>query len=95
MHRVLQDFPAVDTVVEPLIPAPINVNTASVEALTAVFAQLRQPPVVRQTESGVQRSTPPIFARAAARQLAEDIALMRTASDRPGTGAFTGWQDFV
>ncbi|MCA3007382.1 MAG: hypothetical protein INH34_03290 [Phycisphaerales bacterium] len=95
LHRVLQDFPAVDTVVEPLIPAPINVNTASVEALTAVFAQLRQPPVVRQTESGVQRSTPPIFARAAARQLAEDIALLRAASDRPGTGAFTGWQDFV
>jgi hypothetical protein len=95
LHRVLQDFPAIDTVVEPLIPAPVNVNTASVDALTALFAQLRQPPVVRQTETGLQRSTPPVFARSAARQLAEDVALLRVHADRAGAGPFTGWQDFV
>ena len=39
---VSQTFPAVDTVVEPLVPAPVNVNTASDEVLTAIFANVRR-----------------------------------------------------
>ena len=58
---VLQDFPSVDTVIEPLIPVPVNVNTASIEVLTALFAEVgtgaRVPPPNAQSR---QRLTPPL-----------------------------------
>jgi hypothetical protein len=95
LHAVLQDFPAIDTVVEPLVPPPVNANTASAEVLAALLTQLRQPPQVRQSESGTIRTSPPVFSRDKARQLADDLVLLRTATDTAGTGPFTGWQDLV
>jgi len=95
---VTHDFPAIDTVVEPLVPIPINVNTASVEVLTAAFAELRRSAdVIAHEGDGQRRMTPPLaFSRSQARELAEEIAARRTEDDSaPGNGPFAGWQDFV
>ncbi len=95
---VAQDFPAIDTVVEPLIPAPVNLNTAPVEVLTALFGEVRRAASVRVHDSdGRQRTAPPpAFSRSMARSLAEEIVTRRSGDARePGMGPFTGWKDLV
>src|SRR5690606_25397051 len=76
-------YEAIETVIEPLVPPPVNVNTASREVLVAAFENLRQgrrmrpapnpdDPANQQTEHGsAQRLVqygPPI-----GRQRAEEI----------------------
>jgi hypothetical protein len=96
LHRVLGAFPQVDTVIEPLIPAPVNVNTASVEVLTTLFAELRQGADVRVHEGEQRRqSSPRRLSVAEARQLAEEIATMRRVGDHRLQGPFQGWKDLV
>ncbi|MBL8727724.1 MAG: hypothetical protein JNM25_04785 [Planctomycetes bacterium] len=90
---VAQDHPAIDTVVEPLIPAPVNVNTASVEVLTALCRELRRSASVQVHEAdGRERpAPPPSLSAGQARDLAEEIVSRRGGDGGP----FTGWQDLV
>ena len=89
-------FPASDTTVEPLIPAPVNVNTAPAEVLVAVCAEVRQSSDVRALDpQGRRRATPPVFSTSRAREFAEQLVALRTPGDGPQHGPFTGWQDFV
>ncbi|MBX3464478.1 MAG: hypothetical protein KF830_15015 [Planctomycetes bacterium] len=95
LQPVAQDFPAIDTVVEPLVPAPVNVNTAPVEVLTALFRELRRSAAVRvQDPDRRQRPTPP---PAVSPQLARDLAaeIVERRNPASGQGPFTGWQDLV
>ncbi|MEO6594502.1 MAG: hypothetical protein ABIP94_07100, partial [Planctomycetota bacterium] len=95
---VVQGFPAIDTVVEPLVPAPINVNTADEAVLVATFAEVRREIAVLLHETdGSRRSTPPLaISRGQARELAQQLLALRQGDERvPGQGPFTGWQDFV
>ncbi len=95
---VSQDFPAIDTVVEPLLPAPVNVNTAPVEVLTALLRELRRSASVRVHDAdGRQRTAPPpSLSPQEARDLAAEIVQRRSGDARePGQGPFTGWQDFA
>jgi hypothetical protein len=96
LFTVQQSFPAVDTVIEPLIPAPVNVNTASLEVLLAACANVRQAGAVRMTEDQHQRSSSPRdVGRSEALALAMDILAQRTPSAAPGQGPFRGWRDFA
>ncbi|HEU4417381.1 MAG TPA: hypothetical protein VFT55_00505, partial [Planctomycetota bacterium] len=99
---VLQSWPDIDTVVEPLVPAPVNVNTASAAVLTALFSEVRQAPaVITHSTGGVQGSGVLPVSRAQARELADAIVTLRSAergSGSPGgpaTGPFEGWRDFA
>jgi hypothetical protein len=102
---VVANFAANDTVAEPLLPAPLNINTAPVEALAAVLAELRVAELVRvvdpqQRRRSAQRSLTP----GAAQDLANRIVAARS-GEEPGAGAgsagasagapFTGWQNLV
>ncbi|MBK8100245.1 MAG: hypothetical protein IPK26_24340 [Planctomycetes bacterium] len=97
LYPVAQGYPAIDTVVEPLVPAPVNVNTADIELLAALAMQIRRAWDVRVHEAdGQRRQQPPApIGRSMARELAEQIAALRIADGAPGQGAFTGWQDFA
>jgi hypothetical protein len=92
---VVQEFPADNTIVEPLVPAPVNLNTASREVLVALFAEVRRAPNVRmQDATGRQRQTPSrAISRSEAAALADEILARRT-PDGSAAGPFTGWQDF-
>lgn len=94
---VSKSFPAVDTVVEPLVPAPVNVNTASAEVLTALFANVRRSDGLRIPAGNQRQSTaPPNISPSAAAELADEIVQLRfQASGVVGGGPFTGWQDLV
>ncbi|MFM1871366.1 MAG: hypothetical protein RL398_788, partial [Planctomycetota bacterium] len=98
LHPVVQEFPANDTVVEPLVPSPVNINTAPVAVLSALLREVRRSFDVRVPEAdGRQRAAPPLaVSRGLANELAEAIATLRVGDGRdPGTGPFTGWKDFV
>jgi len=90
-------YEASDTVVEPLVPAPVNVNTASVEVLTALFANVRRSDGLQIPADNQRRGTsPPNISPSAARELANEIEMLRfQAAGVPGGGPFTGWQDLV
>ncbi|MCC7061473.1 MAG: hypothetical protein IT456_01635 [Planctomycetes bacterium] len=95
---VTQAFSAIDTLVEPLVPAPVNVNTASGAVLLAMFAEVRRAPNVRVHESdGRQRQTPMRgISRSDAKALADEIETVRQGDENvPGQGPFRGWQDFA
>ena len=71
-------FPAMDTVVEPLVPAPVNVNTASREVLTALMANIRQSSGLRIPADNQRRGTePPSISRRAAGELADELIQLR------------------
>lgn len=96
---VLQAFPAIDTVVEPLVPVPVNVNTASAEVLVALFRSLQRAMDVRVHEGQGQarREPPPPISRSEAQEFAEQLLMLRQDGDtgEPSANAFSGWQDFV
>ncbi|MBL9078620.1 MAG: hypothetical protein JNL08_14005 [Planctomycetes bacterium] len=95
---VAADYPAVVTVVEPLIPAPVNINTAPVEVLTALLRELRRGASVRVHDAdGRQRTAPPpSLSPAVAREVAEEIVARRSGDPSdPGYGPFTGWRDLI
>ncbi|HEB53435.1 MAG TPA: hypothetical protein ENI87_09300, partial [bacterium] len=90
---VKASFPAVDTVVEPLIPPPVNVNTADPDVLATVLANVRRSGNLRITHDNNRRSTaPPNVTPRMARELADEIAALRSPD---GDGPFTGWQDLA
>lgn len=92
-------FPAIDTVVEPLIPSPVNINTAPVEVLTAVLTHVRRSAnLFINHDNGRRAAAPPNISPSEAAQLAMEIAALRTFGDgsMPGaTGPFKNWQDLV
>lgn len=93
LFHVTQTFHADDTMVEPLIPAPVNVNTAPPEVLTALCAQVRPGADVRVHEdTGKTRLLPNWITPSQAREVTDELATQRA----PGTvkGPFTGWHDF-
>ncbi len=95
---VLGSFPGTDTVVEPLIPAPVNINTAGEEVLAALFTHVRVASDVRVHDGAAPPSLAPRWIRPAdGKQLASDLVAMRTISvDGGGSGGpFTGWRDLV
>ena len=100
LQPVKQSFAADDTLVEPLIPAPVNVNTASLEVLVALLAEVRQGGQVRVGDpQGNQRKTRP-FSRSQARELAERWLALRSSGEAAGgdaglSGPFRSWQDLV
>ncbi len=97
LMKVVQDWPAIDTVVEALIPAPVNLNTASSQVLTAIFAELRRSSDLGVHDGADQRraAVPPSLGRSEARALADEIVARRVPTGEAGAGTFTGWQDLV
>jgi len=96
---VRNEFPAIDTVVEPLIPPPVNINTAPVEVLTAVLSHVRRSADLFISNDNSRRSAaPPNISPSEAVKLAMEIAAMRTFGDGSIAGAsgpFKNWQDLV
>lgn len=90
---VLRDFPALDTVVEPLVPPPLNLNTASAETLTALMGGLRASPSQLRTtdpDGKNRRAPPPAISASEASGAASRIV------DARSSGAdFAAWQDLV
>ncbi len=86
-----QDFPELDTVVEPLVPAPVNVNTAEPAVLAALFAGCRRGIDVRVHDaSGSRRVSPmPPMSPGEAREIADQICSLR--EDLP----FAGFEDLA
>jgi hypothetical protein len=94
---VLQDFPALDTVVEPLVPPPVNVNTAPQRVLETVLTHLRRAAGLRVPEANQRRqAAPPFVSRGMAQMLAGELVALRSPAGFGGpSGPFTGWQDLV
>lgn len=93
---VLGTFPAADTVVEPLVPAPVNLNTASVQVLTAIAEQIGRAKAVQAPGAdGHQTMLAPWLTRSVARDWAEQVVALRGSTGGPGQGPFTGWKDLV
>jgi hypothetical protein len=73
-----QPFEVPDVFVEPVVSAPVNINTAEPELLGAILANLRRPvPGVQRDGDHRQTSVPPALGPAEARQLADTIVAMR------------------
>lgn len=97
LRPVLQAFSAIDSVVEPLVPVPVNVNTAVADVLTAVFAEVRRAPAVKVHDGDNRQRQTPLrgISHAEAQTLAEEIVALRAGDPQtPGQGPFRGWQDF-
>jgi hypothetical protein len=92
---VTTPFPALDTEVEPLVPAPVNANTADPAVLVALFAEVRRSPDVRVVDADNRQRQKAIrgISRTEAQTLAEEIATRRQGNDT-GHGPLLGWQDF-
>lgn len=94
---VQQPFAPIDTVVEPLVPVPVNVNTASREVLQALWASLQRGGDVRLHDgSGGDRSEPPpALGRSEVADMVDQILALRSDTGGDSGGPFSGWQDFV
>lgn len=90
-------FNPVDTVVEPLIAAPVNINTASEDVLVAILTHVRRSANLRINHNNNRRSTaPPTISPSEARDLAAQIMEMRGGMDidgQPVGRPFESWQD--
>jgi hypothetical protein len=94
--RVAQAFPAIDTVVEPLIPAPVNVNTAPPEVLEATLAQLRQEGGARVHDGqGARPTVPPWLRPSEAKSLAEEIVAARAGGESGQAAPVASWRALV
>jgi hypothetical protein len=93
---VLQDFKAVESVVEPLLPPPLNCNTADAKVLAAVFANLRRGMRVRVHDADGRKRIPPQvpFSWSEARELADQIVALR-AGTGADAGPFAGWKEIA
>ncbi|MEY2981924.1 MAG: hypothetical protein RL562_2151 [Planctomycetota bacterium] len=69
-------FVPVDTVVEPLVQVPVNINTAAPEVLTALFAHARRQVSGANREDGATR-LPPVIRRRDAANLATQMTMLR------------------
>ncbi len=100
---LVHEYVPTETIVERVVPVPVNVNTASEEILTALIQSMRVKP--RSMVAGGHResiATKPYYSRRQAQSMAERIYALRTyvpgiedeveADDIPGP--FNGWEDF-
>ncbi|MBK8978077.1 MAG: hypothetical protein IPM29_19405 [Planctomycetes bacterium] len=107
LHPLSQPFEPLETIVEPLVPVAVNLNTAEEPVLRAVFAHLRAnvPSVVRDGET---QRRPPYVSTRRAEELARAVIAMRgdLGSELPAElgrdgeldltpRPFDGWEDFV
>ena len=96
---VQKEFNAVDTVVEPLIPSPVNINTAPVDVLAALLTHVRRSANLRINHDNNRRAAvPPNISPSAARELALEIVDLRSNISTGVAGAggpFKSWQDLV
>ncbi|MCR9246755.1 MAG: hypothetical protein NXI31_17105 [bacterium] len=91
LRPVTRDFTADETLVEPLIPTPVNINTAGREVLQVLIEDVRREAGVRVHAAGRQRTVPPRpFSRSEARTIADEIL-----ASREGDGPYKSWQDLV
>ncbi len=95
---VAQSFKGIDTVVEPLIPQPVNVNTAPPAVLTALIHNVRATRSVnpQKVKGGLSSYS---FSRREAQSLAGEILALR-GDDQPewtddGPRPFKSVEDFV
>ncbi|GDY01679.1 hypothetical protein LBMAG49_10080 [Planctomycetota bacterium] len=95
LYPVTQEFPAIDSVVEPLLPATVNINTAGDNVLAAIFAHVRHGLDVRVHNSdGNQRPKPqPPVSFSDAHAIADQIVSMRSGNGGHEGAAFAGWQE--
>ncbi|MCC6669650.1 MAG: type II secretion system protein, partial [Planctomycetes bacterium] len=80
LFPLAQEFPADETVVEPLVPVPVNANTALPEVLTALVANLRPARQVRfQRDGDTVKPTAfqPPLSDAEARTFVDQIVALR------------------
>lgn len=95
---VTGEFTAIDTVVEALIPHPVNVNTAPAEVLEALVLNLRQAMRQRpQNEEQRQKWSgfAPAFTLADAKSFAADVIEKRAKVEGdPEKRPFEGFEDF-
>ncbi|MEQ1632987.1 MAG: hypothetical protein ABL997_11490, partial [Planctomycetota bacterium] len=79
LHPVTQEWRALDTVVEPLVPAPVNCNTAAPELLAAMFTGCRRGVDVRVHDASGARRIAPMqpLSPGEAREIADQIVLLR------------------
>ena len=86
LHPATLSWKGMDTVVEPLVPAPVNCNTASADVLVALFTGCRRALDVRVHDaSGARRITPMVpMSRNEAREIADQIVAMREEQPFPG-----------
>ena len=100
---VAKSFKSVDTVVEPLIPAPVNINTAPEDVLVALLAHVRRSSSLRINHNNNARGTAPLhISPSEARELAAEITDLRGGRQVDGqTGSQTGgrpfenWKDLI
>ncbi|MCA8942037.1 MAG: hypothetical protein KDB80_05700 [Planctomycetes bacterium] len=90
------------TVVERLVPTPVNANTASVEVLAAIMQSLRVRPRTMVAGHRESRAEKPYIRRAEALERAAMIATLRDPNggfegevpEDVEFGPFRGWEDF-
>lgn len=86
---VSRTFAADTTVVEPLVPPPVNINTAPANVLMAVFEDNRRASDIRVHAGGRQQTQPPMpITRRTAKALVDEIL-----SSRESDGPYRSWQD--
>ncbi|MEE9126399.1 MAG: type II secretion system protein, partial [Planctomycetota bacterium] len=92
-------YRSLETVVEPLVRHPININTAEPEVLVAMLLNLRRAPrrphaPGREGKGGDRSRYGPKIDRSYARDVANRIVQLRgDAGDGDGIGPFQGFQD--
>lgn len=95
-------FEPLDTVVEPLVQVPVNLNTAEKEVIAALFAhQRRQVAGVVRDSDHASSNAPPVLRPRQAEELADQVLLLRGSVpvDDSGLDAelvprpFDGWED--
>lgn len=92
---VTQSFAAVDTVVEPLVPPPVNLNTAEAEVLAALLQDIRRSPQTQQhgADGTTRRAPEQPITRSEAAAMAADIVQLRQAAESDRSGPFRGFRD--
>ncbi|MFO1051612.1 MAG: hypothetical protein U1F36_05320 [Planctomycetota bacterium] len=102
VRPLTQPFDPVDTLIEPLVQAPVNINTADLELCAALFANLRPPAPGRQRDGDHQQvAMPPSISPSFAHELAQILCTMRGDGglDREAAPAgveirpIDGWED--
>ena len=104
IRPLTQPFEPPDVIIEPLVQAPVNLNTADGELCEALLANLRRPvPGVQRDGDHRQTATPPMISPSQARELAQAIVAFRGDLSFDSNAVpvdfeprpFDGWQDIA
>lgn len=102
LNPLSKGFFPLETIIEPLVPLPINVNTADPQVLAAIFQNIRRAPDARSTgDHAAATVSQPFISRQQASEYAQRIIELRAAPededasiDFASGSAFDGWEDF-